>query len=81
MSAFQGDYIEQAPRRAFVQQLAESQPVYSYCASPLLVAMLSLTTDFWSSDRDVDYAVSWINQVDGIGAVRILLPDQFQQHS
>ncbi|KAI0752385.1 carotenoid ester lipase [Daedaleopsis nitida] len=42
MSAFQGDYIGQAPRRAFVQKLAESQPVYSY--------------------------LSWVNQVDGIGA-------------
>ncbi len=35
MSAFQGDFIEQAPRRLFVQHLAEKQPVYAYCTSSL----------------------------------------------
>ncbi|TFK85745.1 carotenoid ester lipase [Polyporus arcularius HHB13444] len=33
MSAFQGDFIEQAPRRLFVQHLAEKQPVYAYLSN------------------------------------------------
>lgn len=33
ISAFQGDFIEQAPRRTFVQRLAGEQPVYAFCAS------------------------------------------------
>ena len=35
MAALQGDFIEQAPRRLFVQTLAERQPVFSYRASRL----------------------------------------------
>ena len=31
MSAFQGDFIEHAPRRLFVQHLSATQPVYTYC--------------------------------------------------
>ncbi|RDX52231.1 carotenoid ester lipase [Lentinus brumalis] len=30
MAAFQGDFIEHAPRRLFVQHLADKQPVYTY---------------------------------------------------
>ena len=30
MAAFQGDFIEQAPRRLFVSTLSPKQPVYSY---------------------------------------------------
>ncbi|RPD60509.1 carotenoid ester lipase [Lentinus tigrinus ALCF2SS1-7] len=33
MASFQGDFIEQAPRRLFVQHLAEKQPVYSYLSN------------------------------------------------
>ncbi len=33
MSAFQGDFFGQAPRRLFVQHLAEKQPIYSYRTS------------------------------------------------
>ncbi|TFK85744.1 alpha/beta-hydrolase, partial [Polyporus arcularius HHB13444] len=33
MSAFQGDFFGQAPRRLFVQHLAEKQPVYSYLSN------------------------------------------------
>ena len=33
MAALQGDFIEQAPRRLFVQTLAKTQPVFSYRAS------------------------------------------------
>ena len=43
MAAFQGDFIEQAPRRLFVQNLAERQPVYSYRASHLC-HILTLST-------------------------------------
>lgn len=81
MSAFQGDYIEQAPRRVFVQKLAESQPVYSYCASsPLPVTLSSHPTDLYS-DFNLGRLVSWINQVDGIGAVRMIPPDGFDRPS
>ncbi|KAI0682884.1 carotenoid ester lipase [Cerioporus squamosus] len=33
MSAFQGDFIEHAPRRLFVQHLAQKQPVYTYLSN------------------------------------------------
>ncbi|TBU55940.1 carotenoid ester lipase [Dichomitus squalens] len=33
MAAFQGDFIEIAPRRLFTQYLAEKQPVYSYLSN------------------------------------------------
>ena len=30
MAAFQGDYVFQAPRRLFIQQLSSSQPAWAY---------------------------------------------------
>ncbi|RPD60515.1 carotenoid ester lipase [Lentinus tigrinus ALCF2SS1-7] len=33
MAAFQGDFIEHAPRRLFVQHLADKQPVYTYLSN------------------------------------------------
>ena len=45
MAALQGDYIEQAPRRLFVQTLASQQPVYCYCMSyiPFIRSQLTVT--------------------------------------
>ncbi len=69
MAAFQGDFFLHAPRRTFVQHLAEKQPVYSYRTSSLV----SRRRGRWTI-LTMRRAVSNVRTVDGIGAVRRLCP-------
>ena len=70
MSAFQGDFIEQAPRRLFVRTLGDRQPVYSYCMCLFF---------FDPSRSDLSFVVSNIERVVGIGAVRFPLNPSHQR--
>ncbi len=64
MAAFQGDFIEVAPRRRFTQHLSGKQPVYAYCE---LLYTPCRPLQCYSSVA----LVSNFHKVEGIGAVRL----------
>lgn len=65
MAAFQGDFIEHAPRRLFVQHLSASQPVYTYRmhTSFIFVHFKTLTQQ----------TVTNFHKIDGLGTVCLFL--------